>query len=94
MAMFTRKYFYEVTEDRQSLIIGTEWSSETHQLNQIGVITKTIGNPYLLDFNFKLPNGQVVNLKGATLDEVLDSIKDYMSKDDVLGLCPFLMCWN
>ena len=90
----TRKYFYQVSEDRQSLIVGTEWNYETNQLNQIGIMTKTIGNPYLLDFNFKLPNGQVINLKGATLDEVLDSIKDYLSKDDVLGLCNFLFCWN
>ena len=90
----TRKYFYQVSEDRQSLIVGTEWNYETNQLNQIGIMTKTIGNPYLLDFNFKLPNGQVINLKGATLDEVLDSIKDYLLKDDVLGLCNFLFCWN
>jgi hypothetical protein len=91
---YTRKYFYQITDDRQTIIIGTEWSSETNQLNQIGTITKTIGNPYLMNFNFKLENGQTINLEGATIDEVLDSIKDYLSKDDVLGLCPFLMCWN
>ena len=92
MAIFTRQYFYEVTEDRQTIVVGTEWIEG--KLNQVGTITKTIGNPYLLNFDFKLPNGQTINLENATLDEVLDSVKDYLSKDDVIGLCPFLMCWN
>ena len=92
--MFTRKYFYEITSDGKSLIIGTNWDSETHQLNQIGIMTVCIGNPFLLDFNFKLDNGQVIDLKGATCDEIIDSVKDYFSKDDIIGLCPWLFTWR
>lgn len=92
--MFTRQYFYEVTDDRQSVVIGTEWSSETNKLNQIGIMTRTVANPYLFNFSFKLPNGQTINLEGATLDEVLDSIRDYFSKDDFIGLCPILFLWS
>ena len=94
MAVFTRQYYFEITDDRQSLVMGTHWNPETNKLNQIGIMTKTIANPYVFNFNFKLPNGQEVNLEGATLDEVIDSIKDYFSKDDFIGLCPVLFLWS
>ena len=90
---FTRNYFFELSEDKQSLVIGTNWDLN-NKLNQIGLITKSKVSAVYVDFEFKLPNGLVIRKEKAGIDEILTEIRDYLSKDDLINLCSFLYLWG
>lgn len=94
MNRFTRNYFYQISEDGNSIIIGTTWDFETNKMNQLGIITKRDDSNIYLDFEFKLPNGIIVKKEKAGIDEILDVVCDYFSKDDLINLCGFLFCWK
>ena len=87
-----RNYYYELSEDKKAIIIGTGWDSETNKLNQIGTIEKN--GVAWIDLNFKLPNGQIVVKAKAGVDEALETITDFLSKEDLIALCNFLYLWG
>ena len=91
---YTRKYFFEVTDDRQSIVIGTNWNPETNKLNQIGLITKNNLCSAFIDFQFKFENGQNIDLKRVLVTEALTSVVEYFSKDDYIALCEMLYLWG
>ena len=94
MNRFTRNYFYQISDDRNSVIIGTAWDFETNKMNQLGYISKREDSVVYLDFEFKMPNGVVVRKENAGLDEIFDLIRDYFSKDDIIALSVFLFSWK
>ena len=87
-----RNYYFETADDKKTLIIGTGWDSKTQKLNQIGTITKN-GSVWI-DFNFKLPNGQTINKKRIYMESALETIADYLSKEDLISLCGILYLWG
>lgn len=94
MNKYTRNYFYQTSDDGKSVIIGTSWDFETNKMNQLGFISKREDSVCYLDFEFKMPNGIVVKKEKAGLDEIIDSIRDYLSKDDIVALAVFLFNWR
>jgi hypothetical protein len=94
MNKYTRNYFYQTSDDGKSVIIGTSWDFETNKMNQLGYISKREDSVCYLDFEFKMPNGIVVRKEKAGLDEIIDSIRDYLSKDDIIALAVFLFNWR
>ena len=90
----TRNYFYQISDDGKSVIIGTTWDFETNRMNQLGYISKREDSVAYLDFEFKMPNGVVARKEKAGLDEIFDSIRDYLSKDDIIALSVFLFNWR
>ena len=46
------------------------------------------------DFEFKMPNGQVIRKEKASAEEILDSIIDYLTKEDLIAICGFLYLWG
>jgi hypothetical protein len=87
-----RKYYYELSKDK-SIIIGDTWGKDG-KLNQLGYIAKREDSVVYLDFEFKLPNGLVVKKERVMVDEFLGDVSEYLTKDDLVGLCGFLYLWG
>ena len=89
-----RNIYCELSKDKKSIVLGSGWEETTGKLNQLGLITKREDSAIYLDFEFKMPNGIVVRKEKAGLDEIIDSIRDYLSKDDIIALAVFLFNWR
>jgi hypothetical protein len=87
-----RKYYYELSKDK-SIIIGDTWGKDG-KLNQLGYIAKREDSAVYLDFELKLPNGLVVKKERVMVDEFLGDVSEYLTKDDLIGLCAFLYLWG
>ena len=74
--------------------MGSNWEETTGKLNQLGLITKREDSTIYLDFEFKMPNGQVIRKEKASVDEILESIIDYLTKEDLIAICGFLYLWG
>lgn len=93
MAKCTRNYFFHITEEKE-LIIGERWDFTNNQLIKKGVITYTPNNTYELNLEFKVSDKKTINLQKATIDEVIEALKDVFSGDDFAGLCSILFLWG
>lgn len=91
---YTRQYFFEVTDDKQSIVIGTHWNPETNKLNQLGTITKNDFCSAFVDFEFKFPDGRNIDLKRVLISEALGNVIEYFSKDDLIALSELLYLWG
>ena len=89
-----RNTYYEISKDTKSIVIGSGWEETTGKMNQIGLITKREDSSIYLDFEFKMPNGQVIRKEKSSVDEILESIIDYLSKEDLIAVCGFLYLWR
>ena len=88
-----RNYYYELSDDKKSVIIGTGWDREG-KLNQIGYIEKRDDSIMYLNCAFKCPNGILIEKEKAGIDEFLESIAEYLTKEDLIGLSAFLYLWG
>ena len=88
-----RNYYYELSNDKNSVIIGTGWGKDG-KLNQIGYIEKRDDSIIYLDCAFKCPNGILIEKERAGIDEFLESIAEYLTKEDLIGLSAFLYLWG
>lgn len=88
-----RNYYYELSNDKKSVIIGTNWD-RNGKLNQIGYIEKLDDSVVYLNCAFKCPNGILIEKERAGIDEFLDSISEFLSKEDLIGLSAFLYLWG
>lgn len=88
-----RNYYFELSKDKKSVIIGTGWDKDG-KLNQLGYIAKREDSAVYLDFELKLPNGLVVKKERVMVDEFLGDVSEYLTKDDLIGLCAFLYLWG
>lgn len=84
----------ELSNDKKSIVLGSGWDKTTGKINQLGLITKREDSVIYLDFEFKLPNGQVIRKEKAGVDEILESITDYLNKEDLIAICGFLYLWG
>ena len=89
----TRNYFYQISDDGKSVIIGTGWDKDG-KVNQIGYIEKRDDSVVYLNCAFKCPNGILIEKERAGIDEFLDSISEYLTKEDLIGLSAFLYLWG
>ena len=89
----TRNYFYQISDDGKSVIIGTGWDKDG-KVNQIGYIEKRDDSIMYLNCAFKCPNGILIEKERAGIDEFLDSISEYLTKEDLIGLSAFLYLWG
>lgn len=89
-----RNIYYELSKDKKSIVMGSSWETTTGKMNQLGLITKCEDTKIYLDFEFKMPNGQVIRKEKASVDEILESIIDYLTKEDLIALCGFLYLWG
>ena len=90
----TRNYFYQISDDGKSVIIGTTWDFETNRMNQLGYIAKRDDSIIYLDCAFKCPNGILIEKERAGIDEFLDSISEFLTVEDLIGLSAFLYLWG
>ena len=93
MKRSTRNYFFQITEERE-LIIGEKWDFTNNQLFKKGVITYTPDNTYELNLEFKVSDKKTISVKNATIDEVIEALKDVFSGDDFVGFCSTLFLWG
>ena len=89
-----RNIYCELSKDKKSIVLGSGWEETTGKLNQLGLITKREGSAIYLDFEFKMPNGQVIRKEKASAEEILESIIDYLTKEDLIAICGFLYLWG
>ncbi len=88
-----RNYYYELSNDKKTVIIGTGWD-RNGKLNQIGYIEKRDDSIIYLDCAFKCPNGIFIEKERAGIDEFLDSISEFLTVEDLIGLGAFLYLWG
>ena len=93
MKRCTRNYFFQITEEKE-LIIGEKWDLTNNQLIKKGVITYTPNNTYELSLEFKVSDKKTISLQKATIDEVIEALKDVFSGDDFAGFCSTLFLWG
>ena len=84
----------ELSNDKKSIVLGSSWDETTGKINQLGLITKREDSAIYLDFEFKMPNGQVIRKEKASAEEILESIIDYLTKEDLIAICGFLYLWG
>ena len=89
-----RNIYYDLSKDKKSIVLGSGWEETTGKLNQLGLITKREDSAIYLDFEFKVPNGQVIRKEKASAEEILESIIDYLTKEDLIAICVFLYLWG
>ena len=88
-----RNYYYELSNDKNSVIIGTDWGKDG-KLNQIGYIEKRDDSIIYLDCAFKCPNGILIEKERAGIDEFLESVAEFLTVEDLIGLSVFLYLWG
>ena len=93
MKGYTRKYFFEISDDRTTLFIGDGWTTD-NELNHLGKITRSNENSFVVSLIFKASEEKTINLQDTSIDYVIDALKDYFSTDDFAGLCTFLFLWG
>ena len=92
MKRCTRNYFFQITEKKE-LIIGDCWGLD-NQLNRLGMLTYTPNNTYELSLEFEVSNKKTISVKNATIDEIIEALKDVFSADDFAGFCSMLFLWG
>lgn len=93
MKRCTRNYFFQISEEKE-LVIGERWNFEDNQLIKKGVITYTPNNTYELNLEFKVSDNKTISVKNATIDEVVEALKDVFSGEDFAGFCSMLFLWG
>ena len=93
MKSCTRNYFFQITEKKE-LIIGKIWDFTNNQLIRMGVLTYTPNDTYELNLEFKVSDKKTISLQKATIDEVIEALKDVFSGDDFAGFCSTLFLWG
>ena len=92
MKRCTRNYFFQITEKKE-LIIGDKWGLD-NQLNRMGVLTYTPNDTYELNIEFNVSDKKTISLQKATIDEVIEALKDVFNGDDFAGFCSVLFLWG